>query len=503
MSESAVVLTVALLAVALITVGGIVYGSRESRTLEGWLVNNRLMGPMLVWFLLGTEIYTAFTFQGLAGYAYTKGGSAFYNVALNDVAYALGFMILPSLWLIGKRFGHVTQSDFLTGRYQSRNLGVFVALTSAIIMIAYIDLNIEGLGAIVQVIGHKAFNQTGADLVGFLVLALAVLLGGIRGNAWQSVIKDMLMFVAIVAIFIVVPLHYFGSFGQMYHRMVVKIPQYFVLPGASKKQGPLWLMTTVAVTGVGQWMWPQWFGVAYTAKSPRTLKLQAVFMPLYQLIKVMVITIGLAAVLIFATAKSVKGNDVVMLLALKTFPEWFLILFTIAAVFAAVVPAGPIIMTSAGLLAKNVYGALRNNATDGAVYRLTKWLVFPLTLLAFILAAVAPALIVVVLLVAYDFISQLFPAVVIGGLFWRRATKQGATAGIVVGWLVSAILLLTKHDPFFGINAGLIALGANLLVFWVVSLATPAVDGEYLNQFLAAAFPRRQGRTEVASTRNS
>lgn len=503
MSEAAIVLLIALLAVMAITVGGIVYGSNQSRTLEGWLVNSRLMGPVLVWFLLGTEIYTAFTFQGLAGYAYAHGSSVFYNVALNDVAYAIGFLILPSLWLIGKRFGHVTQSDFLTGRYQSRNLGIFVALTSAIIMIAYIDLNIEGLGAVVQVIGHKAFNQTGSDLIGFLVLALAVLLGGIRGNAWQSVIKDILMFVAIVAIFIVVPIHYFGSFGHMYHRMITKIPQYLVLPGASKKQGPLWLITTVAVTGVGQWMWPHWFGVAYTAKSPRTLKLQAVFMPLYQLIKVMVITVGLAAVMIFAASKTVKGNNVVMLLALKTFPEWFLIIFTIAAVFAAVVPAGPIIMTSAGLLAKNVFGALRPGTSERSIYRLTKWLVFPLTLLAFILAAAAPALIVVVLLVAYDFISQLFPAVIIGGLFWRRATKQGATAGIIVGWIVSAILLLTKHNPLFGINAGLIALVANLLVFWVVSLATPAVDGEYLNQFLAAAFPRRQGRTEVASTKNS
>lgn len=489
MSEASVVLLVALLAVAIITVGGILIGQRESQNLEGWLVNSRRMGPVFVWFLLGTEIYTAFTFQGLAGYAFAKGSSAFYNVALNDVAYAIGFFILPALWLIGKKFGHVTQSDFLAGRYRSRNLGVFVALASAIIMIAYIDLNIEGLGAVVQVIGHNVFNQTVSDLIGFLVLALAVVLGGIKGNAWQSMIKDILMFVAVIAIFIVVPLHYFGSFGHMYQEMLTKIPKFLVIPGASKNQGPLWLITTVAVTGMGQWMWPQWFGIAYTAKSPRTLKLQAVFMPLYQLIKVMMVTVGLAAVIIFAVGK-VKGNDVVMLLALKTFPEWFLIVFTVAAVFAAIVPAGPIIMTSASLIAKNVYGALKHNAEERTVYKLTKWLVFPLTLLAFGLAAAAPALIVVVLLIAYDFISQLFPAVVIGGLFWRRATKQGATAGIIVGWVVSGILLLTKHDPLFGINAGLIALACNFIVFVGVSLLTPAISGDYLDDFLSTAFPK-------------
>lgn len=488
MTESLVVLLIALAAVVAITIGGIIYGKRQSSTFDGWLVNNRSMGFILVWFLLGTEIYTAFTFQGLAGYAFKSGASVFYNVALNDVAYAIGFLVLPSLWLIGRRFGHVTQSDFLAGRYHSKNLGIFIALTTAIIMIAYIDLNIEGLGAIIQVIGHNAVNQKVADLIGFLVLALAVLMGGIRGSAWQSMIKDILMFVAIITLFVVVPIHYFGSFGNMYSQMLAKIPNHLALPGVSKKQGPLWLVTTVALTGIGQWMWPQWFGVAYTAKNPRTLKLEAVFMPLYQLVKVMVITIGFAAVIIFATSKSVKGNNVIMLLALKTFPAWALVIFTIAAVFAAIVPAGPIIMTSAGLLSKNVYAALRPGTADSTIYRLTKLLIFPLTLLAFALAAMAPALIVVVLLVAYDFISQLFPAVVIGGLFWRRATKEGAAAGIVVGWIVSAVLLLTKHDPLFGVNAGFVALAANLVVFWAVSLMTSAVDSEYLDSFLSAAF---------------
>ncbi len=495
MSESLTVLLLALAAVAIITIGGIIYGTSQSRTLEGWLVNNRLMGPVLVWFLLGTEIYTAFTFEGLAGYAYENGSAAFYNVALNDVAYAIGFMILPCLWLIGKRFGHVTQSDFLAGRYRSKNLGIFVGLTSALIMIAYIDLNIEGLGAVVQVIGHHTVSQTGADLIGFLVLAFAVLLGGIRGNAWQSLVKDVLMFTAVIALFIVVPLHYFGSFGHMYTDMLEKIPTYLKLPGVSRDQGSLWLISTVAITGMGQWMWPQWFGIAYTASSPRTLKVQAIFMPLYQLVKVMVITIGLAAVMIFAASKTVKGNDVVMLLALKTFPEWFLVLFTIAAVFAAIVPAGPIIMTSAGLLSKNVYAAMRRNVSDRSIYALTRWLVFPLTLLAFVLAAAAPTLIVVILLIAYDFISQLFPAVVIGGLFWRRATKQGAAAGIIAGWIVCAALLLTNHGILGGINAGLIGFGVNLLVFWTVSLLTAPVEKEYLENFLSAAFPRARKRS--------
>src|SRR5208283_1737861 len=129
---------------------GIQGGTKASRTLEGWVVNNRGMGPVMTWFLLGTEVYTAFTFLGLAGFAYARGGGVFYNVATNDVGYALGFFVLPAVWLLGRRFGFVTQADFISGRYQSRALGIFVAFCTALIMIAYVDLNIEGLGAVIS-----------------------------------------------------------------------------------------------------------------------------------------------------------------------------------------------------------------------------------------------------------------------------------------------------------------------------------------------------------------
>lgn len=178
---------------ALLVAGGIA-GRTKKDNLEGWLVDHRGMGGLLLWFLLGSEIYTAFTFQGLAGYSYTKGAAGFYNVAQNDVAYAVGFLILPCIWVLGKKYGYVTQSDFVAHRYGSKALGIFVALCTALIMIAYIDLNIEGLSAIFRVIGGDAVSPILGNLLGFVVLAVAVFIGGIRGNAIQSVVKDLLMF---------------------------------------------------------------------------------------------------------------------------------------------------------------------------------------------------------------------------------------------------------------------------------------------------------------------
>jgi solute:Na+ symporter, SSS family len=479
------VLLVALGLTFLILVIGGLAGRSKNDSLAGWLVHHRGMGSVLLWFLLGSEIYTAFTFQGLAGYSYSKGAAGFYNVAQNDVAYAVAFLVLPCIWVLGKKYGHVTQADFVAHRYGSRWLGIFVALTTALIMIAYIDLNIVGLSAIFKVIGGAAVSPVMGNILGFVVLAAAVFIGGIRGNAIQSVVKDLLMFAAVAAVFVMVPLHYFGGFGEMYAAFTAKIPHYFELPSqTARDMGPTWLVTTVVMTGLGQWMWPQWFGTAFTATSPRALKRQAVFMPFYQLVKVAVLVVGFAAVIALGTGMS--GNDVVMRIMKSIFPSWALVLFVMAGMLSAIVPAGPIVMTSAGLLSRNVVQAIRPATTDRTVFWLTRALVFPLIGIALALTLAVPALIVSVLLVAYAFIAQLFPGIVIGGVFWTRATKQGMLSGLLTGWVVSGALMLTDHDPVAGVNAGLIGLAANVLVFVVVSmLTTPSGTTQPLSRTMA------------------
>lgn len=472
--SSSVILVLSLLLTFVILIVGALLGRSQNNDLEGWLVHHRGMGSVLLWFLLGSEIYTAFTFQGLAGYSYKKGAAGFYNVAQNDVSYAIAFLVLPCIWALGKRYGHVTQADFIAHRYRSKWLGIFTAFASALIMIAYIDLNIEGLAAIFHVLGGGV-SPVAANLLGFAVLAVAVFIGGIRGNALQSVVKDLLMFLAIAAIFIAVPVHYFGGFGHMFHAFNTRTPQYFELGKVAKKLGPMWLWSTVLLTGLGQWMWPQWFGAAFTAKSPRSLKRQAVFMPFYQLVKVAVLIVGFAAVM--ALGKGSEGNNVVMTMAKQIFPGWALVLIVMAAMLAAIVPGGPIVMTSAGLLAKNVVQQLRPRTADRTVFWLTRALVFPLTFTALVITLWFPALIVNVLLLAYAFIAQLFPGVIVGGIFWRRATKQGVLAGLLTGWVVTGYLQLTGGETTWGINSGFIGLVANLVVFAAVSLVTPAVEG--------------------------
>ena len=220
-------------------------------------------------------------------------------------------------------------------------------------------------------------------------------------------------------------------------------------------------------------------------------------MPFYQLVKVAVITIGFGAVLIFAggqAAGHVAGNNVVMLLARQLLPAWSLALFALAAVLSAIVPAGPIVMVSCTLLARNVYAKLRPGTSSRTVFRLSRTMVFPLTVLALGLALVAHSLIVVVLLVAYDFIAQLVPAVLIGGLLWRRATAAGVFAGLLVGWVTCAVLHLAGYEQVGGMAVGFVALIGNTIVFVVASLLTRPVERAVSDAFFGTIFERPDPR---------
>ena len=111
---------------------GVYAGSRVKMSLENWTVGGRRFGVVLIWLLMAGEIYTTFTFLGASGWAYSRGAPTFYIMIYGTLAYTVSFFVLPAVWKAGKRFGLHTQPDFFSKRYQSRGLGVLVALIGVV-----------------------------------------------------------------------------------------------------------------------------------------------------------------------------------------------------------------------------------------------------------------------------------------------------------------------------------------------------------------------------------
>jgi SSS family solute:Na+ symporter len=453
-------------------VTGIYAGFRRQMNLEQWTVAGRGFGVLFVWLLTAGEVYTTFSFLGASGWSYSRGGPTLYIIAYMILGNVFNFFVLPSVWEAGHRFSLHTQSDFFLQRYGSKFLAGLVAIIGITFIIPYLELQLVGLGIIVQVASFGAISRTVAILIAFAVVAGFVLSSGIRAVAWVSVLKDALMLAAALVVGIGIPLHYFGGFRPMFQALARVNPQHLTMPGGTTTMTHAWFITTVLLTSLSGTMWPHNFGSLFTAKSGETLRRNAIVMPFYVVTLPLLLTVGFAAVLIMPGLKD--GDMALLLMVRQTFPPWFLGLIGGAGALTAMVPAAILILTAGTLFAKNFVRPLfAPSMTETAVTRLAKTMVVVITAVAMFFAINGSSTLVGLLLFAYSGIAQFLPGVILG-LYWRRVTTAGIFAGLVVGIASGMALTATHHDPWMGMNAGFVALCLNFLVSGAVSLATPA-----------------------------
>lgn len=439
--------------------------------LEQWTVGGRGFGMMLVWLLMAGEIYTTFTFLGASGWAYSRGGPVLYILGYQPLSYVVSFFVLPYVWEVGRKYKLQTLGDFFQSRYGRTYLSAFVALVGMIFLLPYVQLQLTGLGIIVEVASYGAVHRTPAILIAFTIVAAFVFVSGVRGVAWASVMKDFLLLFAALFIGIVVPHVYFGGIGGMFSALVHAKPEHLVMPGTTKNLGHAWYVSSVFMTGLGFFMWPQNFAAAFTARSGKILRRNAVFMPLYSITMPLMIFVGLTAFLVLP--KMSNGDLALLTLVRNTFPAWFLGFIGGAGALTAMVPAAIQILTAATLFSKNICRpVLEPRMTDAQVAALAKIMVLVLTCGALYLALHSSVSLVSLLLMGYAGVAQFFPGVVLG-LFSKKVSGTGVFAGLACGVLVVAFLILTKRDPWLGMNPGFVALCLNFAVVALFTILQP------------------------------
>lgn len=447
---------------------GIFAGRRVKMNLEMWTVGGRRFGLVLIWFLMAGEIYTTFTFLGASGWAYSRGAPVFYIIIYGALAYTVSFFLLPVIWRVGKKHGLHTQPDFFINRYHSRPLGVAVALIGVVFIVPYLQLQLTGLGLIVHEASNRTISANTGILISFVLTCVFVYTSGIRGTAWVSGLKNVMMIVSVMVIGFSVPYIYFGGIGSMFRTLMQQHPNHLVFPGATATMDVRWVMSTLLLFAAGFYMWPHSFATTFSAKSADTLKRNAIIMPLYQLPILLVFIVGFTALLVVPGLPN--GDLSLLALVNRTYPPWFMGFVGAAGAVTAMVPASVLVLFASTLLAKNVYQTgINPGAAPELVVKLSRFLVVLITALALISAIVLPNGLVNMLLFGYDGVAQFFPAVVMG-LFWKRIHAAAVWAGLTIGIGLLAFLLWAGRDPLWGLNAGFLALAANFVVTWLISV---------------------------------
>src|SRR5215813_11379730 len=280
--------------------------ARRGRTmdLEQWSVGGRGFGAVFVFLLMAGEIYTTFTFLGGSGLAYGRGAPALYILCYGTIAYCMSYFLLPVIWRYARERQLVSQADFFVEKYESRALGVLVAGVSVAALIPYLVLQLKGLGIIVSEASFGSVRPSVAVWAGAIALMIYVVISGVRGSAWTAALKDVMILGVAVGIGIYLPLHYYGSYGEMFRRIEAAKPAFLTLPDHGNS--PAWFISTVLLSALGFYMWPQYFASVYTAKSEDVFRKNAMVLPLYQLIVLFVFFTGFAAVLI---VPGLAGSD--------------------------------------------------------------------------------------------------------------------------------------------------------------------------------------------------
>lgn len=446
--------------------------------LDEWGLAGRRFGTVITWFLLGGDLYTAYTFIAVPALVFGAGATGFYAMPYTIVAYPFVFMAMPRLWSVAKKHGYVTAADFVKGRYGSGSLALMIALTGILATMPYIALQLAGMQA---VLGAMGLGGEWPLVVAFIVLAVYTYTSGLRAPAAIAVVKDLLIYITVIAAVIVIPAK-LGGWGHIFHAAATVLPTRKPTPGALILPPKAYTAFTTLALGsaFALFLYPHSITGVLSSGSRAVIKRNSALLPAYSFVLGLIALLGYMAIAAGLHPKT--PTMAVPLLFLKEFPAWFAGVAFAAIAIGALVPAAIMSIAAANLFTRNVYREYINPAcTNQQESRVAKLVSLVVKLGALIFIVFLPnTFIINFQLLGGVWILQTLPAVVFGlytrwfngvALFW------GWLAGMAVGTYM-AIAQSFKSSIFpvhlFGATipayAAVWALLVNLIIAAVLTL---------------------------------
>ncbi len=405
--------------------------------LHEWGLGGGTFGTLITWFLIGGDIYTAYTFIAVPALAFGAGAIAFYAVPYTTIIYPMTFVIFPRLWSVCRRHGYITAADFVRGRYGNRWLALAIAVTGLMATMPYIALQLVGLEVVIAGLGIDTTGLLG-DLplvIAFLILAAFTYTSGLRAPAAIAVVKDLMIYVTIFAA-IGALVTQFGGFAAIFAKVPVE-NLILKAPPAGSTGSYSFYATLAFGSAAALFMYPHAITAVLSSSSRDVIRRNSALLPAYSLVLAFLTLLGFMA--IAAGVKDMpefadlfgryKNSFAVPALILHIFPAWFAG-FSFAAIgIGALVPAAIMSIAAANLWTRNIHLEFINpRASTQEEARMAKWvsLVVKLGALYFILGVSTDFAIVLQLL---------------GGV-WMIQTLPAVLFGLYTRWLNSWALLL-------------------------------------------------------------
>jgi SSS family solute:Na+ symporter len=413
--------------------------------LHEWGLGGRRFGTVVTWFLLGGDLYTAYTFVAVPALVYGAGAVGFFAVPYTILIYPILYLVFPRLWAVARRKGYVTPADFVRGRYGNRWLALAIALTGVIATMPYIALQLVGMEVVIGALGFHAEGLVG-DLpliIAFIILAAFTYTSGLRAPAMIAVVKDVLIYIAVIAAVIVVPAK-LGGFAAIFAKVDAAKA---ILPApADASTIPFSGYATLALgSALALFLYPHSMTAILSSSDARVIRRNASILPAYSLVLGLLALLGFMAVAAgvgqapeFAEGfKQYGANFAVPALFLAMFPSWFVGVAFAAIAIGALVPAAIMSIACANLYTRNIYREFLNpNCTPFQESSQAKMMSLLVKVGALFFVVYLPQQYAIQMqLLGGIWIIQTLPAILVG--LYTRWLNSWA---LLVGWAVSMVV---------------------------------------------------------------
>ncbi|MEV7625636.1 monocarboxylate uptake permease MctP [Actinoplanes sp. NPDC089786] len=475
---------------------------KDMAHLDEWGLGGRSFGGWITWFLVGGDLYTAYTFVAVPALIFGAGAAGFFAVPYTIVIYPMFFLILIRLWSVSHRHGFVTPADFVRNRFGSPTLALLIAITGIVATMPYIALQLIGIEAVLKTMGmtgDSVIARHAPIIIAFAILAAYTYQSGLRAPALIAFVKDTLIYIVILVAVIYLP-YKLGGWGSIFDDAQAKFNA-SPAPGDGitlNANNQLQYFTLAIGSALALFLYPHSITGVLASKNRSVIKRNMSALPAYSFLLGLLALLGYAAIsagvkpLPGAREGTVDSNTVVPLLFDTQFPSWFAGIAFAAIGIGALVPAAIMSIAAANLFTRNIYKEyFRKDAThaqEASVAKITSLLV-KVGAVGFIIF-LDPQFSIDLQLIGGVIILQTAPAVALG-LFTRWFHRGGLIAGWAAGmglgfWMLWQIPnLATKRAHFGGsafplsdfgfdtkktIYVGFVTVLVNLLVAVVVTL---------------------------------
>ncbi|MYN26844.1 monocarboxylate uptake permease MctP [Duganella levis] len=449
---------------------------KDGNHLEEWGLGGRNFGAWITWFLVGGDFYTAYTVIAVPALVYAVGAYGFFALPYTILVYPIVYTIMPKLWHVAQKAGHVTAADVVFGRYRSRPLEFAIALTGVVATMPYIALQLVGMEVVIKALGLTGELPLAAA---FVILALYTYAAGLRAPALIAFVKDLMIYIVVLVAVVLVPMK-LGGYGAVFSAAGDAFAAKGGATGLTLKSAQILPFATLALgSAMAAFMYPHTLTGIFAANSADTIRKNAVFLPAYTILLGLIALLGFMAYAAHITVAS--NNDVVPALFNALFPSWFSGFAFAAIAIGALVPAAVMSIGAANLFTRNFWKPYVNPAvTPAGEAKVAKLVSLVVKVGALVFILFLPTKFALDLqLLGGVWILQTFPSVVFGlffGWFGARALLSGWAVGIVAGSLLAFSDGIKPVHTFIiggdGYTAytGLTALLLNIVIAVIVQL---------------------------------